>query len=494
MVEAPLTASEYRDLLSTALAQAADANSRPPTAHTLFMPDAHRTALYVDTTVVPGGRGVGKTFWYHSLLRDDLRELAAAEYRINRLRNLRVAPGYGPTLMFERYPGARVLRGLVEAGEDPYDIWYTVLLVALGQQELRDLPEWPDKIAWVRAHPGPVQRTLERADREAYDRNVVHLLLFDALEHLHTDRGQADRLVAGILRLALEMRFGTRNIRLKVFIRPDMFDGARLHFADASKLSGYAARLEWSRTDLYGLLFHFLGNEDGELAGLAHRFRRMTGGWDPYGQGARHAPPALLRNDEATQSALFEQIADPFMGGNYRKGRPYTWLPNHLMDGHGRISPRSFLKALFTAAEATRTGHPSHDRALHQEAIRQGVQEASKGRVAEISEDTRWVELAIRPLAGCQVPIEKETVLGIWKKENLPAELARDSARYTQIDVPELVRTGPRHPDDLSRLVEELKELGVMTPPRSDGRLDLPDVYRIAFGLGRRGGVPRPKT
>jgi hypothetical protein len=33
-----------------------------------------------------------------------------------------------------------------------------------------------------------------------------------------------------------------------------------------------------------------------------------------------------------------------------------------------------------------------------------------------------------------------------------------------------------------------------MTKPRSDGRLDLPDVYRIAFGLGRKGGVPRPKS
>ena len=31
-----------------------------------------------------------------------------------------------------------------------------------------------------------------------------------------------------------------------------------------------------------------------------------------------------------------------------------------------------------------------------------------------------------------------------------------------------------------------------MTEPRSDERLDLPDVYRIAFGLGRKGGVAKP--
>ncbi|MGX4691648.1 hypothetical protein [Streptomyces sp. JNUCC 63] len=491
--EATLTAHEYRDLLSAALEESLYGDTREPTAHTLFMPDSHRTALYVDNVVVPGGRGVGKTFWYRTLLDDKLREVAAAEYRINRLRRLRVHPGHGLDLRHDCYPGPPDLRALAEAGEDPYYLWYAVLLTALEQEELRELPEWRDRVAWVRAHTGQAQRTVERADREAHEANVVHLLLFDALEHLHPDREQADRLVGGILRLALEMRFGTRNIRLKVFIRPDMFEAAKLAFADAAKLSGYASALEWSQTDLYGLLFHCLGNEDGEQAELARRFREVTGGWETDEKVARHEPPLLLRNVAEVQEKLFAQIADPFMGGNYRKGRPYTWLPNHLMDGRGKISPRSFLQALATAADATRTSHPSHDRALHHEAIRAGVQAASKRRVEEVSEDTPWVKLAIEPLVGCQVPIEKEKVLELWKAADLPAALAQDAAQYMQADKPSLVRTGPRHPDDLPRLITELIELGVMTERRSDGRLDLPDVYRIAFGLGRLGGVPRPK-
>ncbi|MEV7772733.1 hypothetical protein [Kitasatospora sp. NPDC086791] len=490
-VEVPLSAREYRDLLSSALEEAAYADTRPPTARTLFMPDSHRSALYVDTTVVPGGRGVGKTFWYQSLLDDRLRELAATEYRIARLRRLKVARGYGLALMSDRYPGPPVLRDLMTR-TDPYTIWYTVLLTALGQEELRALPAWREKVAWVRDNPDSAQRTVERADGQAHEENIVHLLLFDALEHLHDEREKADQLVAGILRLALHMRFGTRNIRLKVFIRPDMFDSAKPHFPDASKLSGYAAHLEWTRTDLYGLLFHFLGNEDGEYAELSERFRRTVGGWEAGADQARHVPPILLRNDAKFQQLHFEQIAGPFMGSDHRKGRPYTWLPNHLMDGVGRISPRSFLKALWTAAEATRASHPAQDRALHHEAIRKGVQEASKSRVEEVSEDTPWVRLAIEPLAGCQVPIEEAKVIDIWQNANLTVALAKDAARYAQADEPALVRTGPRHPDDLPRLIEELKDLGVMTPPRSDGRLDLPDVYRIAFGLGRKGGVPRP--
>ena len=47
-----------------------------------------------------------------------------------------------------------------------------------------------------------------------------------------------------------------------------------------------------------------------------------------------------------------------------------------------------------------------------------------------------------------------------------------------------------QNPETLER---ELVKLGVMTR-RADGRIDLPDVYRIAFNIGRRGGVPRLKV
>jgi hypothetical protein len=50
--------------------------------------------------------------------------------------------------------------------------------------------------------------------------------------------------------------------------------------------------------------------------------------------------------------------------------------------------------------------------------------------------------------------------------------------------------SGPRAADDPFALIEELVELGVLTE-RASGALDLPDVYRLAFDIGRKGGVPR---
>ncbi|MFH8290652.1 hypothetical protein [Streptomyces sp. NPDC018059] len=485
---APLEAEDYRNLLVSALPPAQDADTVEPTLLNLFTPDSHRLALNVDTTVVRGGRGVGKTFWCRSLLDDQLRDVAAEEYRIERLRNLRVSPGYSAMLDPDLYPGAGELASLVDSGVRAYDLWNAVLLVALGQPELRGNMEWKDRIAWVQANPGARDRTVARADKQAQADKITHLVLFDALEHLHRQRIQADRLVAGILQLALEMRLSTKNIRCKIFIRPDMFDGALLHFPDASKLTSNAASLQWTTTNLYGLFFHYLGNHESVESAS---FRAWTGSWAEH--AGRHLLPSTLLGDEQIQASVFSDLAGPYMGANYRKGITYTWLPNHLMDGVEQVSPRSFLNALSMAVDETRGKYASHPYAIYHEGIRKGVQSASQTRVNEIREDMPWVRTVIEPLTGQQVPIDQGLVLDLWQGSNLTATLGREAARANAGGNRAEVRTGPRYPDDYLRLIDELIALGVMRR-RKDGRIDLPDVYRIAFSIGRKGGVPKVQS
>ncbi|MDG9685964.1 hypothetical protein QC334_25075 [Streptomyces sp. DH18] len=484
-----LGVDEYRDLLTAALPDATDADTVEPSLHTLFTPDSHRSALFVDNTVVRGGRGVGKTFWYRSLLDETLRDVAADEYGIERLRRLEVAAGHGAALEPDLYPGPGVVRALMEDGVAPYDLWNAVLMTALGQSEVIALPEWADRIAWVRAHPGDRDRTVARIDREAQQTQTTRLILFDALEHLHRDRAIADRLVGGLLELALAMRLGTRNIRCKIFIRPDMFDGARQHFPDASKLTSNASSLRWSRANLYGLLFHYLGNHDSEQAA---RFRELTGGWTERTRG-RFELSATLKGDADIQADQFTVLAGPYMGANYRKGNTYTWLPNHLMDGVEEVSPRSFLAALSEAVEVTRGTYAGHEFPLHHEGIRRGVQQASTTRVGEVREDIPWVRWAIEPLGGTQVPMDEESLLAQWAEADLAGILRREAERAEKSGDERTVRTGPRNPDSPLLLIEELIALGVMRR-RRDGRIDLPDVYRIAFSIGRKGGVPKVRA
>ncbi|WP_019930286.1 hypothetical protein [Nocardia sp. BMG111209] len=480
-----LDVDEYRALLSDALPSAQDADTIRPSITSLFTPDRHRRALDVDATVVRGGRGVGKTVWCRSLLNDDLRRLAAAEYNIDRLNRVQVSAGFGADLEPDRYPGPSELRQLIDSGAEAYQLWNAVLLVALKHPGISAAAGWSARLDWLRDNPGERDRWIARADQEAQASATTQLILFDALEHLHSERRLADLWVGGILQLALDLRLRTKAIRFKIFIRPDMLEGADLHFPDASKLVSNAADLKWSTANLYGLFFHYLGNS--ELP-AAEKFRTATPGWREPASG-RHLPPESLVREAETQAAEFRKIAGPYMGANYRKGITYTWLPNHLMDGTEQVSPRSFMVALFAAVQDTIENRPSSTYPIFHEGIRRGVQVASKTRVTEIREDLPWVGTAVELLAGQQVPIEESAVVDLWEKRGLSQLFREEAVRMSRSDEDEL-RTGPRYPDNYSRLIGELIELGVMQR-RKDGRLDLPDVYRIAFSIGRKGGVPK---
>jgi hypothetical protein len=474
-----LSAAEYRELLQAALPASTDADTVDPQPRTLFTPDSHRFALDPDVTVVRGARGVGKTVWFKALQDGRLRALAADDYQLGRLRSVRPLAGYGTVLNPDAYPGPRTLGRLLDSGIDPHDIWTAVLLRALGMPGIDGESSWAERVQWVRDHPDEQEAALAAADREARDAAVTRLILFDALDRLHASRDCANRLITGIFQLALVLRTSTRNLRAKVFIRPDMFDSLRLNFPDASKLSANAADLRWSETNLYGLFFQQLGNAD------AAAFRSETGQWREADDG-RYVMPRGLMGDQDEQKRVFTRIAGPYMGANHRKGHTYTWLPNHLVDGIGQTSPRSFLQALRTANDETMAKFASHQYALHWDGIRRGVQAASITRVEEVAEDLPWVETIMRPLAGLQVPVDHETIAQRWGETIVTTALQSGE----DIDDESRVRTGPRDPGDYDELISELIEIGIITR-RSTGRLDLPDVYRIAFGLGRRGGVPR---
>lgn len=80
-----------------------------------------------------------------------------------------------------------------------------------------------------------------------------------------------------------------------------------------------------------------------------------------------------------------------------------------------------------------------------------------------------------------------------WAQRGLSDRLVRQAQAVSLDKDAASVRTGPRNPNDYLDLIDELVAVGVMTK-RVNGRIDLPDVYRIAFNIGRRGGVPRLKA
>jgi hypothetical protein len=170
------------------------------------------------------------------------------------------------------------------------------------------------------------------------------------------------------------------------------------------------------------------------------------------------------------------------MGRDRRRGVPYTWSIGHLADGRGQTSPRSFLAAIHQAAEDSTERYPQHGFALHFESIKRGIQKASEIRVAEVAEDYPWVRDVLGALSGLNVPREFDDLLARWH-DRFPG--GTSSIRSDRLPAQHADRgwTGIR--DDLQRLG--------LIETKKDGRIDMPDLYRVGFGLGRKGGVA-PKS
>jgi hypothetical protein len=283
-------------------------------------------------------------------------------------------------------------------------------------------------------------------------------------------------IAKALFQFALDLR-SYRSVRLKLFVRSDMIDDQEVfNFPDSSKLKAKKVSLEWSKADLYALMFQCIGNNPdcgSQIREWLQKSYKLE--WEPS-KGSAWIIPQSLRFEEEKQKEIFHAISGPHMGSGRKRGFPYTWLPNHLGDAREQVSPRSFSAALKHAAENT---PPEYEFPLHYNAIKKGVQKASEIRVDEVQEDYPWIRNVMNPIKGLVVPCEKKEITSRWKTRKTIDEIKSQEHK----------RLPPRHldsgPDGILQDLETLKLIQEM----DDGRIQMPDVYRIAFGLGRKGGV-----
>ena len=447
-----------------------------------YVPPTHARALDPEATLVEGMRGAGKSFWWSLLASTEHREFVQANYPEAQLPSGSVVgQGFGTAFANHNYPDPETLSKLVKSFK-PRIIWRAVLAVhARLDGGFEKLTGWSQRVQWVEDNPEKFSVALAAADQRLQSKGSTLLVLFDALDRLADDWLHIRPLAKGLLQVALEVR-STKNIRCKVYVRPDMLrDDEITSFPDFSKLEAGKASLTWRRADLYALLFQCLGNASkggAQFRALALSHVAEKKGLAPVAWRV----PVKLRTDEARQEALFEQIAGKAMGASTKRGKPYKWLVNHLQDSLDQVSPRSFFAALKAAAVAT----PEDDALpLNYRGIQVGVQQASQIRVKEIIEDYPWVKWVMEPLRGnLTVPCGVRDIEKIWKEDKTLTLL--ESRLDKQGDAvklpPQNLDAGP------AGILGDLEGLGMLE--RLDGkRIQMPDVYRVAFGFGRRGGV-----
>ena len=455
-----------------------------PALDRVYLPPSHLKAMDPDALVVTGMRGAGKTFWWSALQDRGVRRLVGRSAARSALgENAEVRTGFGVKPAPDDHPGKDALRRLLDDGVEPRMIWRTVQSWHLAPDDhpLRRNATWKDRVRHVDGDPEQIDRLFQQRDTEFDGKDSCFLVLFDALDRCSDDRKATYRLIRGLMQAAIDVR-PYRRLRIKVFLRSDQVVESEIgDFPDASKVLSSAVELSWPARELYGLLWHHLGNRpDGE----SFRTFLDTGDWPSVEVNDRrvYSVPRPLIRETDRQRGKFHEISGKWMGTDRRRGFPYTWIPNHLADTEGRVSPRSFLAALRTAAEDTKDERPDHQSALHYDSIKRGVQEASKIRVRELQEDHPWMHRALEHLAGMFVPCEFEEIAARWRDERVLDRLAEEMEQ-------DEVKLPPRHmAQGADGVRKDIEDLGVFQRLH-DGRVNVPDVFRVGYGLGRKGGV-----
>jgi hypothetical protein len=465
----------------------------------VYVPDSHVQALSPERMVVEGMRGCGKSFWTGVLTHPDLRQSLARKLPDLHLRDDLLAVTESHALRFDQslgntFPVKEELRRILGIpGLSPELIWAVALLrlqpidPALGMPISSDSYDtWTEPMNWAAKNSGRVTRALELMDGNLRYKNSVALVVIDALDRISHDFDTVTNMTTGLLRIMVQLRFA-KNLRLKAFVREDILNRAGPSVVDGSKLLNNKVRLEWQQSDLYGLLFHRMAQGSTTFRAVWERIVNIA--WKV--ENGRYENTHV--QDVQSQKQMWCALVGNYMGSSATKGHSYPYIFNHLSDGLGRVAPRVFLLAVGHALDATLKSYLDKPAVIHYEAIKDGVREASKNRIIELREDYQWVEPALDCIkkSGGQVPINLEEMKRNWATGQYQPLSDIERLRKTNMALIPW-RSDASNMDKVETMLNTLIEIGVAKIRIKDKveKLDLPDIYRLAYRIGRKGGIP----
>ena len=459
----------------------ADGEHRP-TVGDVFAPEQHAAALATSTLIVVGARGAGKSFWAGVLGQDETRQLAAEVYPRLGLDRVTVAFGYNG---FDT--GSAVTRRTVEArtaggGHDAALLFWQAVLLRSALSAIGDSEAEAPIAAFVERYRDPeeFEARVRQVDRALDAADKTCLVLFDALDTLSREWAQLTKLTDALFEACWMLR-ARRRIRAKVFIRPDQLNDEGLRFVELPKLRSGRVELDWARNDLYGLLFTRLAEAEQEAGGSDFQSLCRDAGFPVPDSNAERIRHWELAWNEDAQKRVFDRMAGRYMGRSATKGATYPWTYKHLADGRDVVTPRSFLK-LFV--EAARHAPSPQNQVITPEGIRHGLREASKTRVEQLALEYPWIKRALAPLAGLKVPCQSWEIHEAWTASNTAAVIAR--AAKNERFLPPYHKSSASEPEE--DLESAMARIGVLSY-RTDGRADMPDLFRIASRMLKLGGV-----
>jgi hypothetical protein len=470
----------------------------------VYIPENHLQALDPRRMVVEGMRGTGKSFWTGVLTQPLLREalqkqpigfdLKEALAGIAESHAIAIDGGAGTAA--GSFPNHSELPKLLQLeGVTPETIWRVATLRLFPIDPALGLPlsndpydPWGLPIAWAGQHPERLVRAIEMLDLRWAATGKSALVVFDAVDRVSHDLTEVERMAAGLLRFMLDLRFA-KGLRIKAFFREDVLTKAGASVVDGSKLLNQRAKLHWEQADLYGLAFYRLAQSSNYFRDQFKKLVGFTWKKDPW-----QRYQCDKASDPQVQKMVWHALAGNYMGKTATRGYAYPYIFNHLSDGWGRVAPRAFLIALGEAAQSAERIYADKPYVIYHEAIKDGVREASQARVKELEEDYVWIAPALQCIKREQktVPIDRTVLEAIWLQDD--AEVLRQIEALRDKALIPWRKDASNH-EKIDALYNTLVGIGVLQSRLKNGneRVELPDIYRLAYKIGRCGGISTKK-
>ena len=300
-------------------------------------------------------------------------------------------------------------------------------------------------------------------------------ITYDELDRICSNYKDLFGFIKGLLNFWYEYNNRFTNIKAKIFLRSDLYNSKALQFVDASKLRAYHLELKWDTISLYRLLVKRIANSGSEVAlrYLSEIPQLLKEKSDELG--------CLPCDSEQALHDFTDKLIGKYMGKTPKKGKSYSWVPNHIQDANGELTPRPFLKC-FSFASNEMIKHSDElndlkeDHLLVPTYLQGALVTVSEDRVKELtSEEYQWLTELIDRLKGKTMLMEKDEFLeylapDLWseeKKDELPGRTKQE-------------------------IYSVLLALGIIMET-SDSRVNVPEIYLYGFGLKRKGGIRRPK-
>lgn len=475
-----LSDTERRALLDDLVRINPDADLSPEQISRVFLPlPEYRRVLDDRVVLVLGDRGVGKSALFH-FLQSSARQSVEPS-----------GPPHEWIVGFSEsgveHPVPLTLEQLVTdkrtAEEAARSFWLGHLAGRVSTAMGETIPAPREVLAWKANPTNPrewidafrdptaVLLWLDSVEHYLKSRGSVLVVTYDHLDRLGVRNREARRrLLPPLLALWLSFSNRYRSLCGKIFLRHDLFFESVPQTSDASKLQARAESIRWTPPALFRLLLrHMAESGKGIREWLQAGGRAIPLEEDP---ALGWLPPAdFPEAGRVSQQAFMEHLVGKTMGNttDVRAGYPHRWVPAKLSDAHGAIAPRSIITLFRSAAGHALSEGPkaSYLRLLTPDEMKAGLRETSQRRVSELAEEHPVVErLAALARKGLVLPLQSQAVVSALRE----AEENEDDG----------------FGDSGERVLDELERLGVVTRVSKE-RVDIPDIYRMHFGIRRLG-------